>query len=476
MVFSSLSFLYAFFPLCILAYYLCRNRVYRNVVLLAASLVFYSWGEPKNLVLLLLASFVAYASGLLMEYLGQKGRPVGRKAAFLTGVVLLTGNLFVFKYLNFFCGNLRAVLPLPLSLPSIALPIGISFYTFQILSYLIDLYRGEIRLQRNYFYLTLYVSFFPQLIAGPIVRYQTIEDEILHREESLDGLVEGTKRFLIGLGKKVILANNVGAIATIIFQGDPQVYGSALYWVAALAYALQIYYDFSGYSDMAIGMGRMFGFHFLENFHYPYMALSITDFWRRWHISLSTWFRDYIYIPLGGNRVKKSRWACNLLAVWALTGFWHGAQWNFVLWGLYYGVILLLEKLFLGKYLARCPKALQWLYAMFFVLIGWVIFDLTDFSQMAVALQTLFSFTPTRFTDMLAADTAVIKGLLYIPVGLLFSFPVLPKLRGLLTKNGTRPQGAAALAVENAAYLGLAVLCVVYVLSATYNPFIYFRF
>ncbi len=299
MVFSSLSFLYLFFPLCALAYYAGKNRVWRNSVLLAFSLVFYAWGEPKNIALLLLASFAAYAGGLWMERLKERGCSRGRRAVFWAAVVLLAGNLFVFKYLNFFCDNLGGLLGQALPVPRIALPIGVSFYTFQILSYVIDLYRGETGLQRNFFYLTLYVSFFPQLIAGPIVRYQTIEEEILRRQESLADVTAGAKRFIVGLAKKVLIADNVGGIAQLIYQGDPQVYGSLMLWLAALAYALQIYFDFSGYSDMAIGLGRMFGFHFLENFNYPYISRSITEFWRRWHISLSTWFRDYVYIPMG---------------------------------------------------------------------------------------------------------------------------------------------------------------------------------
>lgn len=471
MVFSSLSFLYLFLPLCAVFYFLCKNRAWRNGVLLVFSLVFYAWGEPKNIVLLLLASLTAYLCGLGIERL--KGRTALRRAVFLIGVVLLTGNLFVFKYLNFFGDNLSRA-GLPLSLPRIALPIGISFYTFQILSYVIDLYRGEIQVQRNFFCLTLYVSFFPQLIAGPIVRYQTIEAEILDRQETLEDVAAGLRRFIVGLAKKVIIADSVGRIGEIIYKGDPEVYGSVLYWLAAAAYALQIYFDFSGYSDMAIGMGRMFGFHFLENFNYPYTALSITDFWRRWHISLSTWFRDYIYIPLGGNRVKKSRWVLNLLAVWALTGFWHGAQWNFLLWGLYYGAILLLEKLWLGRLLEKCPKPVRWLYTMGLVLIGWVIFNLTDFRQMTAALGMMFRFVPTDLTGLLAADASIVKGLVYLPLGMLFSAPLLPKLRERLPKEGRA--GTLVLAVENLLCLALAVLCVIYVAGAAYDYFIYFRF
>ncbi|MCH5351879.1 MAG: MBOAT family protein [Acutalibacter sp.] len=468
MVFSSLVFLFAFLPLAITSYYLFRNRTYRNAVLLVFSLLFYSWGEPRFIVLILLASLAAYLGGLLLDHFARRQKPGLKKLIFVVTVVLLTSNLLVFKYLNFFSDNLNLLFPGALSLPRLVLPIGISFYTFQILSYVIDLYRGEIKVQKNYFYLTLYVSFFPQLIAGPIVRYQTIEDEILHRQESFEGVVKGVKRFLTGLAKKVLIANNTALIAEIIYKGDPAVYGTLFYWVAALSYALQIYFDFSGYSDMAIGLGQMFGFHFLENFNYPYTALSVTDFWRRWHISLSTWFRDYIYIPLGGNRVKRSRWIFNLLVVWALTGFWHGAQWNFLLWGLYYGVILLLEKLVLDKFLQKLPKLLRWCYAMFVVLIGWVIFNLTDPGQMGYALKMMFSFTPTQFPELLMADTSLVKGLLYLPLGLVFSFPIFRRLKA--------PESTLGLALENAVYLGILAACIVFIVSATYNPFIYFRF
>ena len=282
MVFSSITFVYAFFPLVAVAYYLSKNRVYRNVVLLLASLLFYSWGEPRFLLLMLAATLAAYCGGLLME------RSTAHKRLILiVTVVLLVGNLFVFKYLNFFSENLSALFGWR-ALPKLTLPIGISFYTFQILSYVIDLYRGEIRVKRNYFYLLLYVSFFPQLIAGPIVRYETVEQEIRERQVTMDDLAQGFRRFVVGLAKKLLLANQVAQVATIVYSGNPANYGSLMYWLAAIAYTLQIYFDFSGYSDMAIGLGRMFGFHFLENFNYPYISLSVTEFWRRWHISLST--------------------------------------------------------------------------------------------------------------------------------------------------------------------------------------------
>lgn len=468
MVFSSLSFLYFFLPLVLVLYFFWKNRVYRNTVLLLASLLFYSWGEPKYTILLLLASLVAYVGGLLMDRAKQEGRRRLKKVVFLVTISLLVLNLLVFKYLNFFVDNVNLLLDQNLSVRKIALPIGISFYTFQILSYVIDLYRSQVAVQNNYFYLTLYVSFFPQLIAGPIVRYQTIEGEIRGRRESWDGAAAGTRRFILGLAKKVILANNAASICVTIYDGNPELYGTVMYWIAALAYALQIYFDFSGYSDMAIGLGQIFGFHFLENFNYPYTALSITDFWRRWHISLSTWFRDYIYIPLGGNRVRKGRWVLNILIVWALTGFWHGAQWNFILWGLYYGVLLLLEKQILSRFLDKLPRFFRWLYTMFFVVIGWVIFNLTDFSAMTAALRSMFVFRATDYLGVVSSDASILKGLVYLPLGILCAFP--------LGRHLKRLDSTAAVIGSNFIYLALLGVCIMYIISSSYNPFIYFRF
>ena len=466
MVFSSLVFLYAFAPLTVAAYFLCPNRTWRNTVLLVASLGFYAWGEPRFVVLMLAACLVAYICGLLLHRWAE--RPVLKKAAFLTGVVLLLLSLGIFKYANFVCDNLRLLFPGIPAIARIALPIGISFYTFQILSYLIDLYWGRIGVQRNFFWLTLYVSFFPQLIAGPIVRYQTVEKEIRQRQETLEDVTLGTKRFIIGLAKKVILANNLSAMAEIVFQGEAEIYGTLFFWFAAALYALQIYFDFSGYSDMAIGLGQIFGFHFLENFNYPYVSLSVTEFWRRWHISLSSWFRDYVYIPMGGNRVSKGRWVLNLMTVWCLTGLWHGAQWNFILWGLYYGLLLLLEKLVLNRFLERMPKVLRWIYTMFLVLVGWMLFNFTEFPQLLATLRTLFVWTPTQLSAALATDTGIMDALIYVPLGLVCAAPISKKLRHAQSLVGTL--------AEDLVFVLLLLLCIVFIISSSYNPFIYFRF
>lgn len=462
MVFSSQTFLFFFLPLAGLCV-LIRSKPVQNAMLLIASLIFYAWGEPKMVVLMVLVTLVAYGSGFAIVHF--EARPRAKKAALIAAIVVILGNLVVFKYLSFL---FRTFSFLGLTDPGIALPIGISFYTFQILSYVIDLYRGKIALQRNFFYLLMYVSFFPQLIAGPIVRYETVEQEIRDRQVTMDDLAQGFRRFVVGLAKKLLLANQVAQVATIVYSGNPANYGSLMYWLAAIAYTLQIYFDFSGYSDMAIGLGRMFGFHFLENFNYPYISLSVTEFWRRWHISLSTWFRDYVYIPLGGNRVSRGKWVRNILVVWGLTGLWHGADWNFLLWGLYYGVLLLVEKLWLGKYLERLPKALRWLLCMMIVCIGWVMFNLTDFVQMRCALARMFSFTHVALSQSLAADVSIVPPLLWMLPALVFSTPVCRRVH--------LGESCGAEIVRNVVCLALLAVCIVFSVSATFNPFIYFRF
>ena len=326
---------------------------------------------------------------------------------------------------------------------------------------------GKGSVQKSYFRFTLYVCLFPQLIAGPIVRYETVEREISLRRESWEEAVGGMRRFILGLAKKVLIANNVAAVAEYIYSSSSA--GSGAYWLAAVCYTLQIYFDFSGYSDMAIGLGRIFGFHFLENFNYPYISRSVTEFWRRWHISLSSWFRDYVYIPLGGNRVKTSRWILNILIVWALTGFWHGAQWNFILWGLYYAVLLLCEKLLWGEALKKLPSAVQWIYTMLLVIIGWVLFDKTDFAQLGHVIGVMFSFVPTGWTTLLAGDVSKPFNLAFIIPGILFSFPVASKLH--IQEKGT----VSAIAV-NLMYIALLAVCIAFIISSSYNPFIYFRF
>mgnify|MGYP005858419359 CR=1 FL=1 len=465
MLFSSIPFLFYFLPCVFVLYFLVPMR-WKNTVLLLASLFFYAWGEPK-FVVFMLASIV---QGYVLARLVEKYRADRRRAKlFLTlSLVFSLGLLGYCKYADFFLSGFNALTGLHIPLLRVALPIGISFYTFQILSYVVDVYRGDVKAQRNFIDLAAYVAMFPQLIAGPIVRYETVEQEIRERQVTMDDLAQGFRRFVVGLAKKLLLANQVAQVATIVYSGNPANYGSLMYWLAAIAYTLQIYFDFSGYSDMAIGLGRMFGFHFLENFNYPYISLSVTEFWRRWHISLSTWFRDYVYIPLGGNRVSRGKWVRNILVVWGLTGLWHGADWNFLLWGLYYGVLLLIEKLWLGKYLERLPKALRWLLCMIIVCIGWVMFNLTDFAQMRCALARMFSFTHVALSQSLAADVSIVPPLLWMLPALVFSTPVCRRVH--------LGESCGAEIVRNVVCLALLAVCIVFSVSATFNPFIYFRF
>ena len=467
MVFSSLTFLFAFLPVTAALYFLIPNRTWRNAVLLAASLVFYAWGEPVYVLLLLLAALEGWIGGLLID---RAADPKRKKRALGVTAALLLLNLAVFKYLGFVCGTLSPVIPALKDVQALALPIGISFYTFQILSYDIDLYRGRVALQRRFPRLLLYVSFFPQLIAGPIVRYADVEQALQDRRESWDDAGVGVRRFIRGLSKKVLLANSAARIAEIVYAGDAAVFGTAAYWVAAVCYTLQIYFDFSGYSDMAIGLGRLFGFRFPENFDYPYVSRSVTEFWRRWHISLSSWFRDYVYIPLGGNRVSRLKWIRNILVVWALTGLWHGAAWNFVLWGLYYALLLLLEKALEEPLLRHVPPALRWAGTMVLVVLGWVLFDRTDTADLTLALQSLFSYRPTDWAVIAQYHTDALPYLLTLPFAVLFSFPVLKKPTEHMNET------VWGVAVLNLICIALLVFCVAALISESFNPFIYFRF
>ena len=463
MLFSSIPFLFYFLPCVFVLYFLVPMR-WKNTVLLLASLFFYAWGEPKFVVFMLASIVQGYVLARLVEkYRADRGRA----KLFLTlSLVFSLGLLGYCKYADFFLSGFNALTGLHIPLLRVALPIGISFYTFQILSYVVDVYRGDVKAQRNFIDLAAYVAMFPQLIAGPIVRYSDISSQLEHRTHSLADVAAGARRFVLGLGKKVLLANVFyELITTFKASGDRSV---LFYWLYAAACVLNIYFDFSGYSDMAIGLGRIFGFRYLENFDYPYISASITEFWRRWHMSLGSWFRDYVYIPLGGNRVSRGKWVRNILVVWGLTGLWHGADWNFLLWGLYYGVLLLIEKLWLGKYLERLPKALRWLLCMVIVCIGWVMFNLTDFAQMRAALARMFSFTHVALSQSLAADVSIVPPLLWMLPALVFSTPVCRRVH--------LGESYGAEIVRNVVCLALLAVCIVFSVSATFNPFIYFRF
>ena len=463
MVFSSLTFLFLFFPLVMVLYYALPWRGYHNMLLLVFSLVFYAWGEPVYIVLMLLSSLAAFLGGLLMERFRQ--RKTARMLTFVVTAALITANLLVFKYLNFFCDNLSALLGMEIAVPQLRLPIGISFYTFQILSYVIDLYWGKIGLQRSYLDLTLYVSFFPQLIAGPIVRYSDIAMQLQNRAHSWNDAMLGIRRFLVGLGKKVILADNFALLIELFRKSqEPSV---LFYWMYAIAFTLNIYFDFSGYSDMAIGLGRIFGFHFIENFNYPYLSKSVTEFWRRWHMSLGSWFRDYVYIPLGGNRVSKARWIFNIFTVWMLTGLWHGAAWNFVLWGLLFAVLLLIEKWIPA--IEKLPAVLRHSYVLLAVMLSFVLFNAQTLSQAGSDLGAMFGFAGLPVVSAQTIYYLKSYGLLFC-VGFVGATPLVKNTASRLD------QTKAGAVLEVVMLIGLLLVCTAYLVDGSFSPFLYFRF
>ena len=461
MVFSSYTFLFYFLPPLLILYYLIPRRSLggRNLVLLAFSLFFYFAGGPRHLPLMLLSIAINYVGGLLCA----KRR---RWALVLTMAVNL-GLLGWFKYAGFVGENLQA-LGLPLSVPEVVLPIGISFFTFQGMSYVIDVYRGDTPPAKNPLQVALYIALFPQLVAGPIVRYTTVAEELVSRRETFDDFAAGALRFSFGLAKKMLLANNLSLMADEAFSTAP--IGAAAAWLGAIAYTGQIYFDFSGYSDMAIGLGRMFGFHFEENFNYPYLSKSVTEFWRRWHMSLSGWFRDYVYIPLGGSRAGTAKQVRNILLVWTLTGLWHGAAWNFLLWGLYFGILLLGEKFWWGKALERAPSPLRHLYAMVIVVLGWVLFRCEGLSAVGSYLGAMFGLSGGGWGQALYF---LRQYGVFLAVGAVASLPVKDALRAALQRRKAERaiQWGSALAG-----LGLLGLSFLQLISSTANPFIYYRF
>lgn len=458
MVFSSFVFLLVFLPIVLILYYLCPAKL-RNLILFIASLIFYAWGEPVYVLIMLFSTVFDYTNGRLIEKLKSQDRNRAAKGVL---IVDLCGNLAIlgfFKYTDFVLETINSLSGAGIGLLKIALPIGISFYTFQTMSYTIDVYRGVVPAQKNILNFGTYVVLFPQLIAGPIVQYKTIGKELESRKVTVDDFAQGAFRFTVGFAKKVILANSIYGVWTSISQS--QNISMATAWLGAIAFTFNIYFDFSGYSDMAIGLGRMFGFHFLENFNYPYMANSVTDFWRRWHISLSSWFKEYVYIPLGGNRKGMGMQIRNILIVWALTGLWHGASWNFVLWGLYYGLLLMLEKLFLLKGLNRCPAIVRHIYTLIIVVIGWTIFAQTDFGQLTEYLKSMFGIgTALIDSDFLYyfSCNAVLLAVL--------AFCSINHKKWLKRFEVLRIPAMIILLLVSFAFL----------VGGSYNPFLYFRF
>ncbi len=463
MIFSSTLFLFLFLPVTLLIYYLIPQKYIgaRNVELLIMSLIFYAWGEPKNVLLMLLSIALNYVFGLLLKIFEEKKG--ARKAVLIVSIVFNLGMLFFFKYFGFFTGN---------RFGTIALPIGISFFTFQIMSYTIDVYLGNVEAQFNVAKLGLYISLFPQLIAGPIVRYIDVAKELDDRTCTLDATFRGVVRFSMGLAKKVILSNTVALLTDTIFELDLSLLPMATAWLGAISYMMQIYFDFSGYSDMAIGIGDMLGFHFPENFNYPYISSSVQEFWRRWHMTLSTWFRDYLYIPLGGNRKGKVRTYINLLIVFACTGFWHGASWNFLVWGLYHGLFLVIERLGFKKVLEKLPKFVGRIYTLFVVIIGWVFFRAETLGDAGKYLAAMFNFSNFGWANA----TAKLEGysFLLLIAAILLCMPIYPKVKEKLLKL---EGGETVVPLLDGVLATVLVILSIYCLSGSdYNPFIYFRF
>ena len=470
MVFSSLIFLFYFLPISLILYF-AVPRGWRNLILLLVSLAFYAWGEPIYIGLMLFSTIVDFTHGLLVEKYADQ--PKKAKRVVISSACINLGLLIFFKYSAFILTNLNAIFRTSFAIPEIALPIGISFYTFQTMSYTIDIFRKDAPAQRSMISLGAYVAMFPQLIAGPIVRYQTVAEQLNHRQETWEKFSDGVWRFVIGLGKKVLLANNIGLLWSQISSRDFGELSVVSAWLGVIAFGLQIYFDFSGYSDMAIGLGKMFGFELLENFNYPYISQSVTEFWRRWHISLGTWFKDYVYIPLGGNRKGKTRTLINVFAVWFLTGLWHGASWNFVLWGVYFGCLITFEKLFFMKWLNRCPRFIRHSYTLFLLLIGWGLFAFEDFNHLTQYFGVMFGRNGSSFVDQQTLYELVNNiGLLVIL--LIASTPLTKRLgeKFKATSFGTKVEPILVPIIT----LVILVVSTAYLVDSSYNPFLYFRF
>lgn len=468
MVFSSLLFLCRFLPIVLVVYYIAPVPL-RNLVLFISSLIFYAWGEPVYIFIMLFSTVFDYSIGRWIGHAKLNNKPKQAKLALIMSIVVNLGILSLFKYSNFAIDTVNGIANTEFTGLNLVLPIGISFYTFQTMSYSIDVYRGKVDVQKNILNFGAYVSMFPQLIAGPIVRYKTIAKELDNRHENLKDFSEGVMRFATGLGKKVLIANNIGALFTDV-SGITSDLSTTTAWVGVLAYTLQIYFDFSGYSDMAIGLGKMFGFHFLENFDYPYESKSITEFWRRWHISLGSFFKEYVYIPLGGNRKGKFRQYINIFVVWMLTGLWHGASWNFVIWGLYYAVLLVIEKLFLGKIINKLPKFVSHLYTMFFVAIGWMIFTYSDVVDSTMFVKAFFGMNG-NFFDSSTLYYLSTYAIIFV-IAIIGSTSIPKKIGSKLISSNKN----FATVLQCIFVALMIVLSVISLVSDSYNPFLYFRF
>ena len=463
MLFTSINFLYYFLPTVLVLYFIVPKKA-KNFVLFVASMAFYFYGEPKYILLMLAEIIIAYIGAIVID----KHK---KKSVLVIVMAIHIGLLIFFKYTDFLITNINNIFNVQIKLLQLALPIGISFYTFQILSYEIDVYRGTVKVQKNLLNLATYVSLFPQLIAGPIVRYETVEKELTDRKHSFENFAYGARRFTIGLAKKILIANILGDVCNKFTATDEKTV--VLYWMFAISYMLQIYFDFSAYSDMAIGLGRIFGFHFLENFNYPYISKSITEFWRRWHISLGSWFRDYVYIPLGGSKEGKIKLVRNLLIVWFLTGFWHGASWNFVVGGLMFGVLLIIEKLWLGKYIEKLPKFIRSLYVLFIVMISFVIFNANTLKEAFSNIAGLFGANSIMITN--DYTMYYLKSyLVTIIIAIIGATPLMKNIVEKLKKNNV--MNTIINILEPIAMLGMLLIVTAYLVDNSYNPFLYFRF
>ena len=460
MLFSSITFLYYFLPILIILYLITPVK-YKNITLLVFSLLFYFYGEPKYFWVLLLSCFINFVAGLLIDKYRSKA-----KLILILAIIYNVGQLIYFKYTDFFIVNINSIFNTNINLLRVIMPIGISFFTFQTLSYVVDVYKKEVSASRNLLDFATYVSLFPQLVAGPIVRYKTVSNELVERKTSFDSFGKGVKRFIIGLAKKILLANVLGELCNeLIGMSSMTFIGS---WLNAVSFTLQIYFDFSGYSDMAIGLGLMFGFHFLENFNYPFISKSITDFWRRWHISLSSFFRDYVYIPLGGNRINSIKWFRNIFVVWFLTGFWHGAAWNFIIWGLYFAVLLLLEKKLWGKYLEN-TKIFKHIYTLFFVVISFVIFNSNSLNEVINSLKNMFCLNNLEFINK-ETIYYIRNYLVVIIIGIIASTPFIKTLFMKIKNNKLLD------ILEIIYYFVLLIVITSFLIDSSFNPFLYFRF
>lgn len=468
MVFSSITFLFYYLPALIILYYIVPKKL-KNFVMFLASMVFYAWGEIRFIPVMLALSVEDYVCARLMDKYSDNKRL--KRLFMLISVCSNLGVLLFFKYTNFFVGNLNALVGGGIPEPNIILPIGVSFNSFQSISYAIDVYRGTTDSEKSYYNYLTYTTLFPQIIAGPIVRYVTVENDLDDHLLTADSFSRGSRRFLIGLGKKVLIANNVGFLWSQISTGTAGEPSVLLYWIGIIAYTFQIYFDFSGYSDMAIGLARIFGLTFDENFNYPYISRNITEFWRRWHITLGAWFRDYVYIPMGGNRCSKLKLLRNLLVVWALTGFWHGASWNFVFWGLYFAIILIIEKFVLLRFWHKVPRILQHIYTLLLIVISWVIFYFEDLSVMGTYFAGMFGLQNVPLCNMQALYHLLSYGLIFA-LAAFFSTPSFQKILNRLECSTRKP----VLVGTSLGYVFMFAACIAYLVNSTYNPFLYFRF